>query len=326
MVDIMNYLKNKLFRRKKIEELFGKIEYKPGISYAGISISKWHFDYLSSKSLSPVLNIKPENLVGVERMMYSIKCLIKLNKIMNAKKALLWARNLYAKKLGREESGLKVTAMEEQEKRFYNTFIFDENITFEDFRKTENKAERFFKQYKQLDREINAHYLTRFYNKNVKKARMDHQIGNTKLALNAAVYKQDCGYLIDHSKKTQYTKRKNPVAAYRRIVNMVNQKFEKTHTRLQRLEIIEVMEGNIPQITYGSNSPNDSYIKFCRKAIKEYKAKQFYGTDYEVVCLKEALERTKERIKIEMEMTSSDDDSSLNFGYLNSDGELEMDF
>jgi len=306
----MNYLKHKLYRRKTLQKSFENVDFKPGMRYAGIAISKWHYDYLSGKSLTPVLSKKPEEIHDINSMKYSIKLLIKLNKIMDAKKALLWVRNLYAKKLGRNEAGPKVEIMEQQEQRFYNTYIFEDDINYDDFCSVDDKPTRFFKQYKQLDREINAHYLTRFYKKETKKAMRDHQIGNTKLAISAHVYKHECGHLIDCMKNKNYKPKRNPLVAYRKIVDLVNKRFEATHTQYQRLDIIESMETSIPQITFGGNEPNQKFIKFCKRAVQQYKKQQYFGFDDEIICFKEAIERSKEYEKMEKEYESSSDESS----------------
>jgi hypothetical protein len=328
-MDLMNYLKHKLYRRKIVGELFEQINYKPGMKYAGITISKWHFDYLASKSLTPVLSKQPVEITTINEMKYSIKCLIKLNKIMNAKRALLWVRNMFAKKLNREQAGTKRTEMEIQEKRFYNTYIFEEDVSYEEFSNTQSKTTQFFKQYKQLDREVNANYLSRYYNKETSKARKDHQIGNVKIAITAHMYKGEIGEFIDKNKTIDYKPKRNPVAAYRRIVDMVEKKFRETHTKIQRLEIVNSLEDCIPQITFGTKDPNTKYIKFCRNAIKKYKNNKGSSYQDETAGLKEAIKRSKEekermKLKGKEEETSDDETTDSEIYYSDYDDDYEV--
>jgi len=181
--DILNYIKHKLYRRNAICKLFDPIKFTPGMKYAGLTISKWHYDYLADKSLTNVLSRDVKDLTTVDEMRYSIKLLIKLNKIMDVKRALIWVRNYFAKKLGRDQSGVKNTNQLIQDKRFFNTYIFEKNINLDDFLNEENKVTKYFKQYKQLDREINAHFLARFYNKNTKKNKKRISIGQNQFII-----------------------------------------------------------------------------------------------------------------------------------------------
>jgi len=267
--NLFSYCKKKLFRRKGVAELFPEIKYTPGMRYAGITISKWHYDYLSNKSLVRILSKKPEEITTMPEMKYSIKCLSKLCKIMDARKALLWVRNLFARKLGRDTAGLKQTQQETQDKRFYNTYIFDE-CSLEDFLNDPDKVTKYMKQYKQLDREINAHYLSRYYNKQTMRSWENNQKKKLDLTFVAHYYHQEIGQIIDRETIKPTKSNRNPLVAYRKLAALVDSKYKHTHTDAQRIEILNDFSILIPQITYGSNEPPQKYIKYCTNVIRRH--------------------------------------------------------
>jgi len=301
-----------------VRDLFGGCEYKPGMRYAGISISKWHYDYLSSKSLSGVLGISIENINNIEQMKYSIKCLSKLLKIMDCRKAITWVRNQFAKKLGRNQAGGKIYDQFEQDKRFYNTYVFDGGVTTEKFQNCGDKATMFNKEYKQLDRELNAHYLSRFYNKNTKKAREDRIRSNVCMAVTANINKNIEPGIIDKIKRSKYEPKRNPVVAFKKIRNMVERKFYSTHSKEERISITMELSDEIPSIIFGSGEPPKKFEKFCGNAINKYI--KYSGFNTMEIGIREALERHK---KWELENISESTDSSDDFSEIYSGDEFE---
>lgn len=315
--DALNYHKRKLNRRETIKRIFGECEYKPGMKYAGIVISKWHYDYLSGKSLTGVLTISVEKVETQAQMRYSIKCLNKLGKVMDTRRATLWVRNVYAKKLGRQQAGyIPKTKMtqERQDERFYNTYIF-RDINYEEYKENVDKVETYFKEYKQLDREVNANYISRNYSNNVGKSRSNTQWRKRNMTYAAISMKLELEKYIEMGSRS-YKPKRNPVAAYRKMVDYVKKNFGN-EPDLKQFRIKSALESQIAQLTYGDGEVNLSYRKFCNRAIKEYLGKPWLN-DIEATSLRTLiLEEKREQEKEKDEWTSSwdvtvssDDDDS----------------
>ena len=318
--EILDYSKKKLYRRKNVSNLFEAIDYKPGMKYAGITISKWQYDYLMGKSLVRVLSKAPEKIEKIEEMRYSIKCLTKLNKLMNAKKAIIWVRNLFAKKLGRKQAGMKSNSPEIQELRFFNTYIF-ENLSFQEFRDDGEKTIKYMKQYKQLDRELNARYLDRYYSNSTQRAWENNQKKKRDMVFAAMYFKQETGKYIDEMKTKVTKSKRNPLVAYRKLARIVDEKYKHTHTDAQRIEILNDYSVIIPEITYGSENPPKKYVRYCENLLGKYRRSGGSTNDIAISSLKTLRElvhenKRKEEGKEEEEYlseTTTDDE------YLDSD-------
>lgn len=332
IINMASYLKNKAYRIPVIQKLFGKSEYKQGMKYCGIRINTWEFDYLEKKSLSSVLNKKPEDLVNIDEIGYSIKCLNALMKIKDVRRAILWARNYYAKKLGREQaSRSKWCDQRVQNTRFYNTYVFVEGVTLEDFLEMSdgNRTTRFLKQYKQLDREINACYMTRFYSrKETKKSYDSHRHQKILKSLASLVYQQETIALRRDVVKV--TNKRNPLVAARKLRNLVNEKFSKTLSTQSRNELIRELYNEIPSITYDKSGSryNPRYHDYTmnvleKKAVKKETEEILRQTYYD------ELENTmfEDKGKGKEEGPETDDLSDLtDYNYYDSDEQYYDDY
>jgi hypothetical protein len=279
LFDIVNFLRRKLYRRKIVEKTFGPINYKLNQKYAGITINKWRFEYLCSKSLGAVINKPVEALNTPLEMKLAIKCLRKLNNIMDCKKALLWARHFFSRRLGRQPVPRKqVYTQEEQNKRFLDTYYFEEDYQ-ECLKDVSMLQQDFNTKYmslvKNLDKEVNANLIGRFHNDIFRQSYNENKKQKIGRTVWSSYWQKEYEKIPKDVARIVTTKR-NPVYHYKKAKRIVDTCYNYL-SGLQRQDLLSLIETKIPFYTYDRdqlNEPPEKYVKFCEKAIVRYNARQ----------------------------------------------------
>lgn len=169
--NILKYVKHKYYRRKAVLNCLTKKEKNSPYPkrFLGIRINPYIIFLLERKCLSDVLKININKLDDT-RFKYIVKALTQLNKTGNYRRALIWFRNHYAKQRGLNQAGPKNKDHVVQETRFYNTYVVGTDTSLRDFLNMEThlRLQKFYKFYKQLDREVNANYIARHFSNDLK--------------------------------------------------------------------------------------------------------------------------------------------------------------
>jgi hypothetical protein len=171
--NLLKYYRQKYYRINILKKYLTEEELNnPYPSFfAGIRINSFIIEILENRSLHFVLKCDIEKLKEPKIMGFVIKALRRINKYKNCKRAIVWVRNKFCVHLGRKQAGKKVTDQKQQDIRFYNTYLFKPIHSLDEFLDltTNQKLKYYIKEYKQLDSELDANYMGRYFSKDIKK-------------------------------------------------------------------------------------------------------------------------------------------------------------